>query len=482
MPAKSDDTHQLIERQLVVFKRPATQKTQVWYCRYKIDEKWYVVTTKERDLKKAKAKAHNILLTANILKERNLPVISKKVRDIGRLVIASMDDRIKAGDELASFDQYKRIINDFIIPIIGERSITQIDAAALKHYETKRAEQMGKAPAYSTVRKHNVVLNMLFDEAIVRGFMTNVSKPKLETKGRKSEPYPTFSIYETNIILANLPSWVEDARTAHKELRQALYDYVRVLIDTGARPGKELLDLQWKKIKVEMEVVSNSKFVIDEEEKEWNPDAEEEYIELEPINAKYDAEGNVKTKTTWQPIVTLHVHGKTKGRDTVGFDMTHKVLNEIADRKYPELKGNKLKKLTVPSNNKHVFWLDETKAPSSFIHMFQDFLEDHGLLNDPNTGKKRVLYSFRSLFTTAAMDYDSVDMRDLSKVLGNSPTMIMKHYDRGTLGALKQKTRAPNARAALFKDVSKVPEEYESAKAKAKADKAVKAKKTKVRK
>lgn len=468
MPEKRDDTHQLIERQLVVFKRPTTD---VWYCRYKIDEKWYTATTKERDLKKAKTKAHNILLTANILKERNLPVISKKVRDIGRLVIASMNDRQKAGDDLASFEQYKRIINDFIIPILGDKSITQIDAATLKHYEEKRTEKMGKEPAYSTVRKHNVVLNMLFDEAIVRGFMTNVSKPKLETKGRKSENFPTFSIYETNIILAKLPAWIEDAKPAHRELRQALYDYIRVLIDTGARPGKELLDLQWKKIKIEMEVVGNTQFVLDQKEKEWNPESEDQYIELEPINSQYDAEGNVESKVKWRPIVTLHVHGKTKGRDTVGFDMTHKVLTEIADRKFPEMKGNRLRKLTVPSNEQHVFWVDEDKAPTSFIHMFQGFLEDHGLLNDPNTGKKRVLYSFRSLFTTAAMDYDGVDMRDLSKVLGNSPAMIMKHYDRGTLGVLKQKTRAPNARAALFKDVQVVPEEYESAKAKAKAEK-----------
>lgn len=469
MPEKRDDTHQLIERQLVLFRRPTTD---VWYCRYKIDEKWYTATTKERDLKKAKAKAHNILLTANILKERNLPVISKKVRDVGRLVIASMTERQKAGDDLASFEQYKRIINDFIIPIIGDKSITQIDASTLKHYEEKRAEKMGKEPAYSTVRKHNVVLNMLFDEAIVRGFMTNVSKPKLETKGKKSEVFPTFSIHETNIILAKLPAWVEDAKPSHKNLRQALYDYVRVLIDTGARPGKELLDLQWKKIKIEMDVAGSTGFVLDQKEKEWNPEGEDQYIELEPVHASYDAEGNVETKTTWRPIVTMHVHGKTKGRDTVGFDATYKVLTEIAERKFPEIKGNKLRKLTVPSNDKHVFWVDETKAPTSFIHMFQNFLEDHGLLNDPNTGKKRVLYSFRSLLTTAAMDFDSVDMRDLSKVLGNSPAMIMKHYDRGTLGMLKQKTRAPNARAAIFKELQTVPEQYESAKARAKASKA----------
>jgi hypothetical protein len=110
--------------------------------------------------------------------------------------------------------------------------------------------------------------------------------------------------------------------------------------------------------------------------------------------------------------------------------------------------------------------------------MFQNFLEEYGLLYEKNTGKKRVFYSFRSLFSTTLMDYDDVDLRDLAKAQGNSPEMLIKRYDRGTLKQIKHKLKAPNARQQLFKEVA-VPEIHESAKLKAKAEKATKTAKPK---
>ena len=48
MPAKIETTHSLIDRKLVVFRRP---DSEVWQCRYTVDGKrWHCKTTGEREL------------------------------------------------------------------------------------------------------------------------------------------------------------------------------------------------------------------------------------------------------------------------------------------------------------------------------------------------------------------------------------------------------------------------------------------------
>ena len=469
MPAKRDDTHQLIDRELVVFKRDVTA---AWYCRYKIDEKWFTATTKEVDLKKAKKAAHQIFLKAQLRKEENLPIVSKRFRDVANIVIRAMEDRIAAGHTVASYKQYKRIADDYLVPFFGSMHVANITATTMKDYAVWRAKKMGKTPMYSTVRKHNVVMNMIFKEAIVRNYMSGLKMPYLETKGEKSEKYATFTITEANIILAKMPEWISNGRDHHKAQRQVLYDYTRVLIDTGARPGKELLDLQWKNIQFEIQhETTGVEFVEDKEAKERQLDYEREYIELS--NGPYDDEGNPIPNTTWTPIVTLFVTGKEGSRDAVGYDVTYRVLREITERRYPDLEGNKLEALIKINSKDKIFVTSDGKGLPSALHMFQNFLEEYGLLYDKNSGKKRVFYSFRSLFSTTLMDYDDVDLRDLAKAQGNSPEMLIKRYDRGTLKQIKHKLKAPNARQQLFKEVA-VPEIHESAKVKAKAEKAAK--------
>lgn len=449
-----------------MFKRPTTA---AWYCRYKIDGKWITATTKELDLKKAKKVANQILVKAQVLKEQNLPVLSKRFSDVANIAIRAMEERITAGHTVKSYQQYKRIANDYLIPYFGKMHINNITSKTIEEYAAWRAKKMGKVPMYSTVRKHNVVLNMIFNEAVVRSYIAKLNVPYLETKGEKSENYPTFTVTKTNIILAKMPEWVANGREHHKGQREVLYDYTRVLVDTGARPGKELLDLQWKNIEFEIQQETiDVKYVEDKDAKANQRDYEREYIELS--DGPYDDEGNPIPNTIWTPIVSLFVTGKEGSRHVVGYDVTFRVLKEIAERRYKDLEGNKLKLLIEQFGEDKIFETLDGKGIPSALHMFQNFLEEYGLLHEKNTGKKRVFYSFRSLFSTAVMDYDDVDMRDLAKALGNSPEMLMKRYDRGTLKQIKHKLKAPNARQQLFKEVV-VPNAHQSNKKKLKATK-----------
>ena len=127
-----------------------------------------------------------LLANAKVRQEQNFTVATKRFKDVAKLTLKAMEEKQEAGDGRVSYEQYKRIINDFLIPFFGKRDVDSINAKALQEYAVYREQQMGKVPAYSTVRKHNVALNRVFEEAVTRGFMTTTQRPSLETKGRKA--------------------------------------------------------------------------------------------------------------------------------------------------------------------------------------------------------------------------------------------------------------------------------------------------------
>lgn len=438
MPEKLATTHQLIPQQLIVYQRP---NSAAWQCRYKVDGIWLVRSTKRKELNDAIQEAYMLLANAKVRKEQNFTVATKRFKDVAVLAIKAMEDKSKAGDGRISFEQYKRIINEFLVPFFGKRDVDTINVKALQEYAVFREEKMKKAPAYSTVRKHNVALNRIFEEAVMRGFMTTSQRPNLETKGRKAENFPTFSVEEVNVILASLPAWVQRGRNEHKKnLRHLMSCYVRMLIDTGARPGKELLDLQWKNITYRVQYV-------DETVTEFNDDGE---VVERKIQIATDDMGEPIYQQRQDAHVVLYVDGKTDGRFVNGFNETYAVLKELVSRNY---KDETLAKLTKDKSTDYVLRTPDRAVSKNFNEMFDDFLEEHNLLHDQNTGRKRVFYSFRSAHATTVMNMDDVSPRNLSLQLGNSPEVIRKHYDRANSLAIANSVKAPNARAALFKQV-----------------------------
>ena len=438
MPPKVESTHVILPRELIVYQR---SDSDVWQCRVKVDNKWFSKTTKERDLEKAIERAKRLLFEAQLRNESNIPVVTKKFRDIAKLAKQQMQDELANPKMKApvSFNQYVKIIDDYLIPFFGNKNIDGINFDALDEYEAWRTEHMGRAPAYSTVRKHNVTLNRVFDKAVEKGYLTQSAVPKLETKGQKSTVYETFDVAEVNAVLGNFPSWIANTKNREKrEQRELLYDYVRVLVDTGARPGKELLDLQWKNIRYRIAVTDD---VIRKVDEDGNV--------VEITHEGYDDAGESIPLTKWEATVSMSVYGKTKDRIANGFDATFNVLKEIVARNYPNTELT-LKKLTEANDERFVFRTRSDKKPSSFNHLFDRYLEEHNLLINRNTGKKRVFYSLRSAHATTVMNMDQVPIRDLSKQLGNSVEMIQKHYDRATGDAIVDNVRAPNARKALF--------------------------------
>ncbi len=450
MSAKLETTHVVSENEIVVYLR---ERSSIWQCRYKVDGVWQRASTKERKLKDAKEVAKTLRIRAEIRKHDNLPVITRKFRDVAKLAIQRMEQKIANGDGKVSFKDYIRIITDYLIPILGNRLITNIDNAALDHLDAERIKMMDRAPSKSTLLSQNAALNLVFDEAVLRNFLTELNRPKLEAKGKKSTRHPAFELNELQAVLNNFEEWIERARNDHsKEMRQIMRDYVEMLVDTGARPGKELMNVKWKQIKFSMDPIE-----IDTGKSLVVKDGPKEKIVL----------------TDLRRIVEMTVSGKTGARQIIGRSPTVRVLERIARRVYgvKNSVSDPFKDVITPNNDDYVLRTKSKKqdVSSAFQHMLERYLEEHNLLYDPMTETNRVFYSFRHTYATLALTHDKVPIHTLAKQMGTSVLMIERHYSHlKVIQAVEQLSGAETRKRIA--SASTVEEIYQSAKVKNNSD------------
>jgi integrase len=453
MSVKKETTHIITEGELVLYRR---ERSSIWQCRYRVAGVWQRASTKERKLKDAKEVAKELRLTAEIRKRDNLPVITRKFRDVAKLAIQRMEQKIANGEGKVSFKDYIRIINDYLIPILGNRLITNIDHTALVHLDAERTILMERAPSNSTLLSQNAALNVVFDEGILRNFLTELNRPKLEAKGKKSSRHPAFELNELQAVLNNFEEWVTRGRNDHsKEMRQIMRDYAEMLIDTGARPGKELMNLKWKQINFSM----NPK-LIHTGQIEMQDDGTQEEIVLANLNR----------------IVEMTVTGKTGTRQIIGRQPTVKVLERIARRVYNVRNSisDPFKDVVTPNNDDFVLRtkLKKQDVSPAFQHMLERYLEEHNLLYDPKTEQNRVFYSFRHTYATLALTHDKVPIHTLAKQMGTSVLMIERHYSHlKVIQAVEQLSGAETRRKIAA--TSTVEDIYKSSQEKKKAELAV---------
>ncbi|MDP4301358.1 hypothetical protein Q8X39_11980 [Leptothrix discophora] len=406
-----------MSNELVLYRRA---RSTIWQCRFKIDGTWQRASTKQRDLAKAKNAARDLWIAASVRKAQNLPVVTRKFRHVARLASQRMRDELAVGRGKVSYSGYERVIEEYLIPFFGNYSITSIDSSALTLFDEWRTKRMGKAPMQSTLMTHNAALNRVFDEAVDRGFMTKASRPELVNKGKEGERRPAFEVEEARALRSNFDAWIERGRTpGSKEQRALLRDYVEVLLDTGARPGDELLNLKWRQVQFVMRPSIT---------KSNETDEDEQRIELAELNRS----------------CLMTVDGKTGMREIAGMRETVKALVRVIDRNYGV--KNKItepfKGIAVPSNDDFVFRTKDKGKPANFQKMFESYLEEHNLLIDPVTGQKRVFYSLRHTYATMALTHDVVPLETLRVQMGTSIAMIAKHYShlkvRNTLDQLRR--------------------------------------------
>jgi len=417
MTARKDTTHVLIDKELLLAQRP---RSSVWQCRYFIDSMWQHVSTGERELKLAKKRAHEILVEAKLRKKMQVAPITRRFRDVAKHTLKRMEKETASGNGKASYRDYTLAINKYLIPILGSNHVDNIDYQALQKLDDERRKKMGKEPTRSTLLTHNAALNLVFDEAVYRGYMVESSRPKLQTKGKKSERRVEFSVDEVRAILANFDTWIGRARADAKPVRQLLKDYVEVLLDTGARPGKELLELRWVQVEIKMyPTVKKTGEIIKGNE--------------------YDSEEEAEVAINSNKTAILKIqNGKTGARTAIGRLPTVKALNRIAQRNYAKTANELIEDGSKDLIFRFKEWLSKEEVaakkrarmitPTSFVKLINTYLDEHNLLIDPITNKKRQFYSLRHTYATLALTNDRVPIHTLAKQMGTSVGMIEKHY------------------------------------------------------
>lgn len=419
MAEKKDTTHVLIAHSLVVFQRP---RSTVWQCRYRVDGKWQRESTKQYDLKTAKAIAHDLLVEANVRKKLKAAPITRTFKDIAKHAVLRMEKHIADGEAKAMYKEYISIINNYLINFFGKYKVDSITHELIEKFEEWRINKMGTVPKHSTTLNHNAAMNRVFDEAIYRGFMFEMNRPKLVALGKKSVRRAAFQLDEIRALKANFNEWINRGKSDSIEIRALLRDYVFILLDTGMRPGTEINELTWGQIEIKLYPNKKDAFPV---KKYTDP-------ELEPT----------KEDSYWiHPNITAIIKirkGKTGSRDCIGRSPTISALREIAKRNFnldlnEVIKKHPLEKIIafkelVTERQKDKQRSPKLKKPTSFSKLFETYLKEHNLFKDLVTDQNRVLYSLRHTYATIALQIDNVEIHTLAVQMGTSVAMIEQHY------------------------------------------------------
>ena len=124
MPKKSPNTVHILEGEATLYKR---EGSPYWSVRYKAYNKWERASTKQDSLKKAKARAVEIVIDSRYREKNKLPAVSKRFTAVANLAIKTMNDLTEAKQGKATFKTYIQVINKYLIEPVNNFVIPKIN-------------------------------------------------------------------------------------------------------------------------------------------------------------------------------------------------------------------------------------------------------------------------------------------------------------------------------------------------------------------
>ena len=240
----------------------------------------------------------------------------------------------------------------------------------------------------SAQNNHNSALNLIFDEAIERGYLTAYERPQLKNTGGDSDRRAEFNQEELETLMASVPKFISDGRTLRtRMIRELLTIYVPFMAATGMRPGTEAEFLEWRHIDVEIR--------------------------------------------DGQPVLHFRLQkGKRGPRNFVAHNSCWLLLERLRQLS-PDLSDMTLEAVLKKRVPKLLFRLSDGSVPDNWNKPFRQWLEDTRLLNCAVTNKERSLYSLRHYYATQRL-LEGIPIHDLAEQMGTSVLMITKHYSHLT--------------------------------------------------
>jgi integrase len=361
-----------------------------WQVHYKLDgvKTWFRRSSDTADVKEASRIAERMWMKATFDHEEGRPVISKKFKPVAEIVLRRMEAEIAAGTAKPSFRDYVSAIKLYLIPFYGLYNVDGIKPSTISEFHVWRREKVGRELSGSAQNNHNAALNLIFDEAIERGYMTAYERPLTKNTGVESDRRAEFSHEELEVMMKYAAKFILDGRTARtKIIRELLAIYVPFMAATGMRPGTEAEYLEWRHIDVEVR--------------------------------------------DGQPVLHFRLQrGKRGARNFVAHNSCWLLLERLRQLS-PDLAGMTLEEVLKKKIPKLLFRLSDGSVPDNWNKPFRQWLEDSELLNCPVTGKERSLYSLRHYYATQRL-LEGIPIHDLAEQMGTSVLMITKHYSHLT--------------------------------------------------
>jgi len=387
MRVPSSETIVIRAEQLRLVKRDGTKN---WQVHYKIEgvKKWFRSSANTSEIDKAKKIAERMWMKATFDHEEGRPIISKKFKPIAEVVLHRLEAEVKAGTAKPSAKDYISAIRLYLIPFYGSYNVDCLLPAVVSEFHRWRKDKVGRELSGSAQNNHNAAFNLVLDEAIERGYMSEYQRPSTKNTGGDSDRRAEFSQDELEALIAYFPKFIDDGRTkVTRDLRTLLSVYVPFMAATGMRPGTEAEFLEWRHIDVEM---------------------------------RDD-----------QPVLHFRLQkGKRGARNFVAHNSCWLLLEKLRQMS-PDLAGMSLQELLKKRIAKRVFRMPSGNLPDNFNKPFRQMLEESGLLPCPVTGKERSLYSLRHYYATQRL-LENIPIHDLSEQMGTSVLMITKHYSHLT--------------------------------------------------
>ncbi len=394
---------------VVLFMRNRSKR---WQARIRRNSgEWVVYSTKCSDFEKAVAVAEERYREIQYAQKTGKIDVTRRFSSICQLCRKELlDEAERTGQQTPK--NYVQIIDKYIQPILGSYMCHNIDTAALRMYSDKRKDMIGHAPTQSTIAKHNSALNYLFRKAKEKNFIQFI--PKTINDGVEGKRRPYFNDKEMKQLNANMWRYFKHSEKLLNQkgrngienigiktywIRELLVDVVRILVNSGMRPGSEILSLKWKNLS---------------------------------ITKQHDKES----------IQFSLPHSKTKRRVVIGYEPfvrddgkkygCWKPLENIKNR-FENLKGLDWDKLFECDEYIFRYPNGELAVQEQLTKAFKRVLKwisvdgkEDGLLRD-DFGEARTLYSLRHTYASR-MRYKGITFDDLSVQMGTSVKMLEQHY------------------------------------------------------
>jgi integrase len=367
------------------------ENSNKWQVHYKIDgiKTWFRKSVQTTDVDKAVQLAERLWMKATFEHEEGRPVISKKFKPVAEVVLRRLEEEIKAGTAKPIAKDYVSAINLYLIPYYGNFNVDNIKPATVSQFHVWRKEKVGRELSGSAQNNHNAAFNLVMDEAIQRGYLSDYHRPSTKNTGAESDRRAEFSHEELEALIKYSPKFIADGRTDRtKMIRQVLAQaYVPFLAATGIRAGTESENLEWR------------------------------HIDVEVVNG--------------QPVLHIRLQqGKLGPRNFVAHNSCWRIL-EVMRQISPDLKDTPLEEVLKQRVAQKVFRLSDGSVPDNWNKPFRQMLEDSNLLKSPVTDKERSLYSLRHYYATQRL-LEGIPIHDLAQQMGTSVLMIQKHYSHLT--------------------------------------------------